>query len=718
LSAPPGELRDQLVALGIASEQELAKHWRRARRLAGELTDSPSPWIDALRQSGTLTPLQARWLQVGRGDDLAVGPHVLLRELEPLPFARCYRALQRDTRQSVCLAVLDRDETVDPTAVARWRLLQQSQAAVESEIVVPIDGWDRSGDKLWARCADHYDQSTAEIVSQTGRLPAAAVEHILQQVALGLYDLERAGVAHGHLSAFTVRLSPLGKVRVTWPQLRCLVDWAPQSLTADLNAFGRLGWHLLAGRSPDPPAGDAGGDVVGLKRRIPPIETLAPDTPRYLVQLLAGCLTVGESGQFHSFREVVERLSAVEPTTRVAAAAVARRFSRQRARRLTQTLEVLQSPVGLTVAAGMLAAMTMLTWPTWRGYVSEPIKASTSAIVDDVDRRLQPAVEGVVLRPPTTPDTGVISASAGEPITAVPHDPDVSTQTMVAAAPLVRRLKLDPQRTLRPAEGKRLTMEVGDAPIWIEGEGRLEDIDFIWERPLDDRQIPRPGLKVAGANVEFVRCTFRGEPLRGAIEVVGGDSERDAGVRVATNLRFEQCLFDHVAIGILHDRPRDLVVRAENTLWLGPGSFLVREELAASSVEVVELSHCTLRGATCLAESLFAEEGAQLSAEVQSSVLALASRSALIVEHAAGEIPDLQIAGSGSTLAVQALTRALVNDRGKLVESPQEAVVSGLVRGEVEFAGGVREGIAASQAVRWRVPQRGTAPPGIGEFDF
>ena len=80
---------------------------RRAKRLAGELPQFDSVWLDALAQARILTPFQVAELGAGRGQALRIGPYLLCERLAYPHYVACYRARNVETSEMVRLAVIE-----------------------------------------------------------------------------------------------------------------------------------------------------------------------------------------------------------------------------------------------------------------------------------------------------------------------------------------------------------------------------------------------------------------------------------------------------------------------------------------------------------------------------------------------------------------------------------------------------------------------------------
>ncbi len=94
---PPPPLIALLGRLGLAGPGEVRKAEKYVRRLARDLPQFESVWIDALAQARLLTPFQAAQLNAGRGELLRVGPYLLCQPLADCPWIGSFRARHVDS---------------------------------------------------------------------------------------------------------------------------------------------------------------------------------------------------------------------------------------------------------------------------------------------------------------------------------------------------------------------------------------------------------------------------------------------------------------------------------------------------------------------------------------------------------------------------------------------------------------------------------------------
>ncbi len=95
---PSTNLVNLLARLKLATAAQVQSMAPRVRRLAGDLGDFESVWVDALAQCRLLTPFQASEINAGRGDTLLHGPYVVAQPIGQPHFAACYeRTSHRNT---------------------------------------------------------------------------------------------------------------------------------------------------------------------------------------------------------------------------------------------------------------------------------------------------------------------------------------------------------------------------------------------------------------------------------------------------------------------------------------------------------------------------------------------------------------------------------------------------------------------------------------------
>lgn len=209
----------------------------------------------------------------------------------------------------------------------RFRRLQREaevQARIKHPNVVPLIATGLDGETVWLACELAEGRTLNEELKDQGKLPAARVRTLMQEVLAGLEALHAAGVVHRDIKPANlvvtpkgVRLIDLGIASVrdavemitrTGQMLGTPAFVAPEqakgedaSPAADLYSLGAVGFLALTGRLPF--EGSAAEVIAGkVLRDPPPVASLAP-VPEPLAT-------------------VVDRLLAREPSARPGAAEV------------------------------------------------------------------------------------------------------------------------------------------------------------------------------------------------------------------------------------------------------------------------------------------------------------------------------------------------------------------------------------------------------------
>jgi hypothetical protein len=164
-----------------------------------------------------------------------------------------------------------------------------------------------------------------------------------------------------------------------------------------------------------------------------------------------------------------------------------------------------------------------------------------------------------------------------------------------------------------------------------------------------------------------------------------------------------------------------LAVELRNSLCVASGPIVRLHEAppAAQSITIA-LAHATTRGDSAVLECRYAhlqDLCGAISITADDSALDGNPRGGLLVFSGA-QRPDrllksIRWSGSGS-LVTERTAVAIWRHGAKRQEilAEDELEVAGLVRSEVEFAGGADGPPSASRVIRWQVPLRSADPPG------
>lgn len=339
---PPAELVSLLADLQLATPAQVARAARRAQRLCRGLPLLDDAWVDALVQSGRLTPFQGAEIQAGRGRELLVGDWLLTRPLPDQGLGRAYLARRR-TDGAVARLVST------PLALAQQphALEQLQRVAAMNDGLDPTERLLEAGavtTGIWSAWPAVQGRSLAALIQQRGRLPVEAVEEIARQMAAKLARMEQAGLVHGDLRADLVLLSPAGEVLLLAAGLRsavrpvenpadasldalaveCFDGLAPEraqlgeppTTASDVFSCGALWWQLLCGRAPLPAANARQRLQRAASESIPELATLVPGAPATLALAVRRLTARQPNDRPASFAEVSQWLGPATPAGR------------------------------------------------------------------------------------------------------------------------------------------------------------------------------------------------------------------------------------------------------------------------------------------------------------------------------------------------------------------------------------------------------------------
>ena len=165
-----------------------------------------------------------------------------------------------------------------------------------------------------------------------------------------------------------------------------------------------------------------------------------------------------------------------------------------------------------------------------------------------------------------------------------------------------------------------------------------------------------------------------------------------------------------------------LAVELTNTLHLGTGPLVRLDHCPGADEPVlISLEQVTLRGSGPVLECCYRrieDQPGEVSIRATRCAFVPRPDAALLLwtgsDSPEGMLGAVRWTGQGSLVVPEAAIAAWRGSDGRQRALDEAAVsIEGLVRSEVGFAGDAEDGPAASQIVRWQVPLRSTAPPGI-----
>lgn len=740
----PRELTELLERLGLAERGELRAVEGRMRRLGRELPQFQSIWVDALLHARLLTPYQAAEINAGRGTDLRIGPYVLTAKASSLGYARRFAARSAESDDRVELIVIEGL----PVAAAAERLGALAARALDlvTDGLAPVLECGAESQRIWAMVRPDPGRTAAEHIVRHGRMPPGVVLEIARQMAAALEHLERAGMAHGDVSATALVLNERGQAALLAPGLRPIVrpaegfansDLAPEycdglaperidggvaaDALTDLYGCGCLWWHLLTGRSCF-----AGGDALGklqahLTHEPIDVRNLAPDAPAELAAAIASCVARDPARRPKSAGELRKQLGQFRPVGRAEVA----RWVRPSAG--SPPIHVPSArPMGTKRAAwpmmatgaalvGFVGVLWAIGLPSRSDHGRSP--AVSQATPDAETEQPKPeSVAGESNQTPPPPAETHSSAernrlvlSADEPVTL---DPSTLADGMhVTGSP-----------------GDRTTVLVRGSPLTVTNEDLLFDaIDFIYQTESGSpshSELPAM-LQVESGRIRFRRCTFQtaAGQSRACTAVRWVFPVDRGGLTLPTGrLSLDDCVFSRIDAAVDAQTAAALTIECNNLLHLGPGP-LVRLDHSPRVDEPLGLTlkNVTLRQAEAVLQIHdrgVVEKPGTISVSAQLCVFAPRASGALLA-FAGQTAPEatakaIYWTGEGALVTPEAKIAQWTDASGTATKLNDEAFsIAGLVRSPVEFAGPAEPVVESNSARRWQAPLPTADAPGI-----
>jgi hypothetical protein len=329
-------LRDTLVRLNLCSDRDFRRCRRIVRRLARGIPAFDFVWIDALVQSGSLTPYQAKFLQSAPPEQLCIGRYILLERLGSGRGAETYLARGRED-ETVVLKRLRM--TSDESAIGRavfGDCIDKARGLESAFVVSPHSLAEQDGTLI---LLSRYVAGTTckELLVRRGRFPAEVVAEIARQIAHGSAALEARGLLHGQICLHNVKITNAGNAVLVdagiggalRESVRIRDDVPPDTYDAiaperigtgdpittasEIYAFGCLLWQLLAGRPPFPTGDPLAKLAAHQSRCVPDVRTIAPDVPAPLADAVRACTCRDAAERPPTFAGIARRFGTPNP---------------------------------------------------------------------------------------------------------------------------------------------------------------------------------------------------------------------------------------------------------------------------------------------------------------------------------------------------------------------------------------------------------------------
>ncbi len=280
---------------------------------------------------------------------------------------------------------------------------------------------------------------------------------------------------------------------------------------------------------------------------------------------------------------------------------------------------------------------------------------------------------------------------------------------------------------------------------------RFENIDFVGKPTSLTESASREGaaiVRLLAGCVEFRGCSFRCKA-----EGDGGERKKNLDRAAAASfpltsvpvpairwmhpaqidpsetslpsgrIRLADCMFEGISVGLDCRTVGALGIELTNTLYLGAGP-LVRLDHCPRSDEPLslDLSQVTLRGGGPLLECLAPHVDEQpVEIAVRATACVFAPQPGEPLVRCGGSSPERLLAGlrwngQGSLVTPQTPILNWRGAEGQQTVDESALSIAGLVRSEVEFAGGPSSDPSTSRVVRWQAPLQSASPPGVDYY--
>ena len=219
---PSAQLIELVERLHLADARQVRSVASRVRRLAGDLPDCDSLWVDALAQARVLTPYVAAQINAGRGSALCHGPYVIRAPLFGPYYAECYTAQHVETARLARLYVVRRPQSTSADIDESLTRLVDTLSPLAAQAAVAVDaGVTENG--VWAACPLVVGTTAAQWMVEHGRFPPNAVAAIALDMIATLETLHGHGVVHGDIGAAGLIIGRSGEISLPMPGLRAVV---------------------------------------------------------------------------------------------------------------------------------------------------------------------------------------------------------------------------------------------------------------------------------------------------------------------------------------------------------------------------------------------------------------------------------------------------------------------------------------------------------------
>ena len=332
---PPSLTRARLLEMAIAAGLLSEDQYVRAEANLPPALRGPDT-ARALVAAGFLTQFQADRLLAGKTDGFVLGQYMILDQIGSGVTSRVYQARHKTMNRLVAIKVLGAQRTRNPARRAAFQADARAAAKITHPNVVTVLDVNQIGERVYLVLEYVEGTSLGAFVRLRGTFPVARAGELIRQAALGLHHAHEHDLMHGQLDPDAILVGHPGGVRGEKPVVKVAGfeggrndddeassdaadpdDYrAPElyrpggtpTVASDLYSLGCVFYFLLTGMPPVRGRTRAEKAHQHLAATPIPLESLRPDVPPRLVELLRAMMAKTPTDRPVSAAEVVERL--------------------------------------------------------------------------------------------------------------------------------------------------------------------------------------------------------------------------------------------------------------------------------------------------------------------------------------------------------------------------------------------------------------------------
>ncbi|HEV3263404.1 MAG TPA: protein kinase [Gemmataceae bacterium] len=327
-------LLEMLRAYGLLDSEHLedlgrshSTYYPTAQTLAKELV-----------RRGWLTVYQVNQLLQDSGQDLIVGPYVLLDRLGQGGVSQVFKAYHPKSGRLLALKVIRPELLSNPEALGRFHREMRAVAQLNHPNIVNGFNISLDGDRNFFGMEFVDGTDLRKLVELAGALPVPQACDYMRQAALGLQHAHEHGLIHRDIKPANLLLSAAGsRIKILDMGLALFKDTAEEVLTrapigsadylapeqaqdshrvdirADIYSLGCTFYYLLTANAPFADARSAAQKLIAhCSRQAKPVRALRPEVPAEVAAVIDKTLAKDPAQRYQTPAEVAEALAAWE----------------------------------------------------------------------------------------------------------------------------------------------------------------------------------------------------------------------------------------------------------------------------------------------------------------------------------------------------------------------------------------------------------------------